>query len=155
MLNESQLAALKKGAKDGWLQSPQGLRRLELIKPRSLYDEVRRRSVPMGDYELTAWGYQVARFYEHSVERLPVGTLINHRIHAYKAGTVVLSDDSNEICTVDREKPLLVEPGMWSIPLKEGGHTLGTEKEGWYLRNLLGMDIKLRKGSSPNDFRID
>lgn len=155
MLTKSQLCALQMGASNGWLSSSHGLRRLRLVKPRALYDESRQRMVPMGDFELTAWGYQVAHFYAHSVERLPVGTLINHRIRAYKGGTVVLADDSNEVCTVDRERPLIVEPGMWSIPLKEGGHTIGPDKEGWYLRNLLNIDIKLQKASDPDDFRID
>lgn len=157
MLTDKQLAALRAGHKNGYLTQPHGLVRLKLVQKRALYDEVRRRNIPTGDYELTGWGGLVAANYKASVERLPVGTRINHRIHAYARGTIQLADDSNSISTVARNRPIRVSGGgrgEWLIPLTGGGHTIASPEEAWYVRNLLKMDIELRLGEygSPNDF---
>jgi hypothetical protein len=158
MLTADQLLALQAGHKDGFLAKSNGLVRLRLARKRDVYDEVRHRSIPTGDYCLTGWGHVVAARYRESVERLPVGALINHRIHAYRRGTVVLADDSNSISKVDPSRPLRVRPnhheGLWHIPLVGGGFTFGSPDEAWYLRNYLSMPIHLDlgKGESADDF---
>jgi hypothetical protein len=155
MLTEAKLEALKQATRDGWIAKSHGLKRLQLLRKRDVYDEVRHRRLEMGDFVPTAWGRQVAHNYKHSVERLPVGTYLNHRIHAYQDDTVVLADDSGSLSTVDTSKPMRVSPACWWIPLQGGGRTPGTDSEGWYLRNLLGMAIELDPNTSPDDFRAD
>lgn len=160
MLSASQLRALQAGHELGFLKEPSGLVRLRLARKRDVSDEVRRRAIPTGDYCLTGWGHVVAVRYKESVERLPVGTLINHRIHAYRHDTVELADDSNSISKVDIKKPLRVRPnhheGLWHIPLVGGDFTFGSPEEAWYLRNFLGMSIHLELGmhESADDFVV-
>lgn len=158
MLSATQFLALQAAHKHGFLEKPSGLVRMHLARKRDVYDDVRHRSISTGDYCPTAWGSVVAARYQESVERLPVGTRINHRIHAYRRGTVELADDSNGISKVDVSKPLRVRPnhheGLWLIPLVSGGFTFGSPEEAWYLRNYLGISIKLDLGKheSADDF---
>lgn len=150
MLKTEQLAALRAALKAGYLDKPHGMVGMRLIAPRFARDPVRNRNLVTGDYELTGWGKMVAIHYKPSVERLPVGAWINHRIHAYKGETVVLADDSGGLCTVDPSRALIA--GAWKIPLKGGGYTVGSKEEIWYLRNLLDMHIELDPDSHVDDF---
>jgi hypothetical protein len=149
MLTEIQLAALQCGMRDGFMKKSYGMARLRLVAKRTVFDEVRRCDIPTGDYELTPWGHQVAANYKHSVERLKPGTRLNHTIHSYRAGTVVLADDGGKTFLVDVKRSLKVQPdgrdGGWFIPLKGGGYAVGSAEESWYLRNYLDLEVDTKQ----------
>ncbi len=164
-IDHGELSLLREGRELGFLDRPGLLvRRLvkyKLARQRYLDDEVRGRRLETGDHELTSWGQIVAANYAHGAERLPAGTPLNHRILGYRDGTVVMADESGEVCVVDAGRPLTAQPGgsggSWIIPLTGDSGTFGSARQAWYLRNLLDMDIELTLGEfgSADDFCSD
>lgn len=150
-LSPAQIAGAQQGLANGFMDQSHGLVGERIARRRQLHDEVRGRMVPTGDFELTAWGREVAANYKQSTPRLPVGTRLNHRIHRYWSGTVVLADDSDNRYMVDTGAPLRVRTSdlgrssteRWSIPLRKGGYAIGSPEECWYLRNHFDLSIEV------------